>query len=697
MSIEIEPAPADVKLEQVPARFHFEEIALLPVTRAAGDAAEAEVESEDSAPAADGPDPDVFHMVISTEAPCETYMGFEVLSHARAAVDLSMAKNGASLYLDHGGYPLRPLPDPAMHIGAVENVVLKNNQLEGDFRFSRHELAQRVKRDVQDRTLRYVSVRAKPMKRKIVRASSPDEPPTVIVTRWRLEEVSIVGIPADPNAVVARSAGAEEFPVETEYENAPPDSSARSATPAAPEQPSQEESSMSEKATEAASAASAASTAQEPAAQVSVTRSAAPATDVLALCEAHGVSLTRARDFIARGMDLADVKGAILDGSSTRSASRQPAAEGVDLSDLPQKDRRRYSMRRAILRAVEMKEGRGTLDGVEGEVHQHIARQAEAAGVPSRGGFNIPMELTTPEERQERTWAITRAMGSTVAGGGAELVFDIPRDPLEILSNKMLTRRFGANVLTGLVGNVPLPVQTGDPTAYLIGENPANSVTQTDLTFATRNLSAKEAVASIKVPRRLLNIASFSIENMIRNRAFAKHALLWDYMGMFGRGTDAEPQGVWYTSGVGSVAMGGAPTFAKMVDLETAVTDANVESTSMAYITTPGMVGKAKQTPVISGAAGGFIFTGMGTDGMINGYRAGGTKQVPKTFGGGADEHGIIFGDWSALTFGYWGAIEFIVDNVTLAGKGQIVVTTNELCDVVLDRPEAFAIGTGLK
>ncbi len=230
MSTELTSATTEPKLEEIPARFHFEEIALQPVTRAAREGDGAEIEPGDAAPA-DGPDPDVFHVVISTETPCESYLGPEVLSHARSAIDMTLAKNGLSLYLDHGGYPFRPTPDPAMHIGSVENIKLVGSQLEGDIRFSRHELAQTVKRDVQDKTRKYISVRAKPIKRKVLRAASPDEAPTIVQTRWRPEEVSIVGIPADPNAAVARSAGAQQFAVETEYEPA------TTATPSRPPHP----------------------------------------------------------------------------------------------------------------------------------------------------------------------------------------------------------------------------------------------------------------------------------------------------------------------------------------------------------------------------------------------------------------------------------------------------------------------------
>lgn len=682
-------SPTAVASDKAGPSFHFEEIQLVPVTRAAGDAGDAAADSPD----ANGADTDVFHVVISTETPCEGWVGSEILSHTRGAVDMSLAKNGLSVYLEHGGYPYRPTPDPEMHIGVVENIALNGAKLEGDLRFSRHETAQRVKRDVMDRTLRFTSVRARPLKRKVVRATDPSEVDQVTYTRWRPEEMSIVGIPADPNAAVARSGGAEMYPVETEFESA------------APVQPAQEEPKMSDPVTPTPQPTAAAAPTAEPAAPVVVTRSAAPPADVITLCESHGISMTRAKEFISAGMDLSEVKSKILDEKSSRGSARQPAAERVaaDLSGVPLKERMRYSFARAIDMAIRVKEGAGKFEGVEAELHQELASQARAAGIPHRGGLSMPMTLVTAEETAERQWALTRAMGVNQSGGGAELVFDVPRDPMEILSNKMLTRRFGANFLTGLVGDVPLPVQTGDPTAYLIAENPASGVTQSQLAFVTRSLKAKEAVAQVVLPRRLLSVANFSVENMVRNRLFSKHALLWDRLGMFGTGASGEPQGVWFTSGVGSVAMGGAITFAKVVDLESAVTAANVESPNMAYILTPGAVGRAKQTPVLPSTASGFIFTGKGTDGEMNGYRAGGTNQVPTTINGttaitGGSEHGIIFGDWSCLTYGSWGAFEFMVDSASaaVAGKGQVIVTTNELADCVLDRPEAFAIGTGL-
>jgi HK97 family phage major capsid protein len=289
-------------------------------------------------------------------------------------------------------------------------------------------------------------------------------------------------------------------------------------------------------------------------------------------------------------------------------------------------------------------------------------------------------------------------MGSGVAGGGAELVFDRAGDLIDLLRNRMLTARFGAQVLSGLTGPVQFPVQTGDPTAYFVGENPASGVASSQLTFGTRLLSPKEAIAVVPFPRRLVNMASVDIESRVRNSLIAKHALLWDRMGLHGRGTDGEPTGIYNTPGVATVAFGGTvPTYGKLVDLGGAIADANADTATMRYMTTPLMAAKLKQTLVASAAGASFIWNGTFQDGEVAGYGAGSTKQIANNLGAGLDEHGIVFGDWSFLTFGVWGALEFITDVVTLADRGQIKITTNQLGDNVVERPEAFAVATAAK
>ncbi len=674
--------PAPIETTSLPKSFHFEEIELVPVVRAAEGDAAAVVEE------------DVFDIVISTETPCDTYYGTEVFSHERSAVDMSIARKGLSLYLEHGGYPTRRDPDPGLHIGIVEDIKLGDDKkMRGRMRFSSHQLAQRVKQDVKDRTMRFISVRGLPLKRRLTK-SAPDalRNDRTLFTRWRPEEVSIVGIPADPNAGIARSASAEQFPVETEVDTEVPTEDLEPVTRAVTS--TQEEANMDpDKVTTPAVAVA------DTPAQVSITRSAAaPPADIMRMCEAAGLSITRAAQFVEQGLSLADAKAALFDERVTRGVKAQPAAE-ASLDAVPEKDRKRFSVARAVQMSVAVKDGSGKYDGLEAEIGQELARQAPSSyrGI---GGHFMPMDTLTTEQREERDYnrSRARAMGSNVAGGGAELVFDRAGDLIDLLRNRMLTARFGAGVLSGLTGPVQFPVQTGDPTAYFVGENPVTGVAASQLTFTTRTLSPKEAIAVVPFPRRLLNMASVDIEGRVRSSLIAKHALLWDLMGLHGRGTDGEPTGIYNTPGVGTVAFGGTvPTYGKLVDLGGAIADANADDDAMKYMTHPLMAAKLKQTLVASAAGASFIWEGKYRDGEVCGYGAGATKQISRVLGAGLDEVGIVFGDWSKLTYGIWGALEFITDVVTLADKGQIKITTNQLGDNVVERPEAFAVATGAK
>ncbi len=675
----------EAKKTKVPKHFHFELLEANPITRAAA--------------GGDGATEEGFHVILSTETPCDTFMGQEILSHAAGAIDMSLARNGLSVYLEHGGYPYRPTPDPALHVGIVENITRTDaRRLEGDLFFSSHELAQRTKADF-GKTLKFGSIRAFPIRRKVTRDNAdPNALDTVTYTRWRPEEFSIVGIPADPNAGIARGAGAEGCYVETEDEID------------APATTSQEEPKMPDTITHAAPAASPAApaapgpettAAAATAAGVSVTRSAGtPPADIVRFCDAHGVPQSRAAEFIEKGYSLDRAKAEIFDERVTRGSLTQPPAE-VRVDAIPKKDRQRVSIARALQRAVAAKEGNGTFDGLEAEVSQELARQMPSIyrGI---GGHFLPMSLLTPEERYERDLqraSRVRAMGTGVAGGGAELVFDSAGDLIELLTARSLCSAFGAQTLMGLTGPIQFPVETGEPTAYFIGENPANGVTQSQLNFGTRTLSPKEAAAQVLFPRRLMNMAAIDIEGRARIRLISKHSRLWDKMALHGRGTDGEPTGIYNTPGVGTVAFGGTvPTYGKLVDLGGAIADANADSDSMRYMTTPLMAAKLKQILDFGAVAGSRpIWDGTFRDGQVAGYRAGSTNQVSKSLGAGADEHGIVFGDWTALTFGHWGVLEFMVDVVTLAGKGQILVTTNELGDSLVERPEAFAVATAAK
>ena len=90
-------------------------------------------------------------------------------------------------------------------------------------------------------------------------------------------------------------------------------------------------------------------------------------------------------------------------------------------------------------------------------------------------------------------------------------------------------------------------------------------------------------------------------------------------------------------------------------------------------------------------------FTNTGTPiwdgGEMNGYRAEVSNVVPKTLTKGASTtcHAILFGVWSQLYLGYWGAYELVVDPYSKKKQGLIEVTSHQIVGVAVRHPESFS------
>ncbi|MCB2184016.1 MAG: phage major capsid protein [Desulfobulbaceae bacterium] len=125
---------------------------------------------------------------LSTEFPVDRYDGQEVLVHRHEAIDLS--RSPVPLLCSHN--------DKDLPIGVVENITLKDSTLKGDLRVSKGARADEIWQDIVDGVLQHVSVSYQVLKRTF-------EGNIMRVARWQLLEVSLVAIPADPNAKIGRS------------------------------------------------------------------------------------------------------------------------------------------------------------------------------------------------------------------------------------------------------------------------------------------------------------------------------------------------------------------------------------------------------------------------------------------------------------------------------------------------------------
>lgn len=591
----------------------------------------------------------------------------EILDHSPDAVVLDRAKDYLPLFVNH---------NPSDQVGVHENVRLEGKQLRAAMRFSRSARGQDMKRDVEDGIRPKVSVGYFVHEMVLERQDNETGIDTYRVTKWEPVENSLAGIPADPSVGVGRTE--EDDSRETRsvvirsLAGLTPRLTTRSTHPgAAPNQ----EHTMSDKLAAPANGANPTDVRVHVTAGETAERTRA--TEIDAMCEQHMIDPAVRRELLSSGASIDVAQRKIL--GILQERMKNPTAQGP-LVELNNKEKKRYSFARAILAA-----GDPDVDaGFERELSTEIEKKLPAQ-YKRRGGMLIPT-------------VVTRAgLDSGTATKGQELKFTQPGEFIDMLRNKMRVRELGARVLTGLTGPVSFPKQTGAASGSWVGENPGGDVADSNLLLSLVTLALKTYAASTSFSRQLLVSAlsaSVDAENMVREDLATVHALAWDLAAIAGTGAANQPRGIINTAGIGSVAIGangGAPTYQSILDLETAVTDANVEDDSLAYLTNAVMRGKLKNTPQLQSATG---VIPIWQDGEVNGYKAAVSKQVPRglTKGTSVDCHAMLFGAWSNLILGEYGALELISDPYRLKKQGMIEVTSIQMGDVAVRYPEAFAV-----
>lgn len=287
-------------------------------------------------------------------------------------------------------------------------------------------------------------------------------------------------------------------------------------------------------------------------------------------------------------------------------------------------------------------------------------------------------------ERRDLTVGVAADGGNTVQTSVLGMSF------IEILRNRLSVTQAGATMLTGLVGQVAIPRQTGAATVGWVAENVAG--TESQQTFDQVTLTPKTAVAFTDVSRRLLLQSSIDVEAFVRMDLAKQIALAIDLGALNGTGSGGQPRGVLQTAGIGSVAIGtnGGPlTWDAIVDLETAVGNANADASTSAYITNAALRGRMKKTAQINATTGQPIWS----NNEVNGYQALASNQVPRnlTKGSGTNLSALLFGNFADLLIGMWGGLDLLLDPYTGGTAGTLRTVAMQDVDVAVRRVASFA------
>lgn len=602
---------------------------------------------------------------FSSEEKVQRWFGWEILSHEKNAIDMTRARRGLPLLLIH---------DRSQWPGSVNEFrVDPDKKCRGITSYTPDDLGQRTAQNVESGHWNRCSIGYRVLKAKRVEVDEAGME-TWLVTRWMPVECSLEPLDADPvGSGLNRSADDDEDEFDMEVE-----------------EPSGEERTMDPKDVPGQGTPTPAAGAPPLSAGRSYTGT--EAAEILGMAARNNLA-ERVPDWMARNLSPAEVALEIQRGLFKPAPGPQPSSEVLVVPrDL---NRSRYRIQRAIAGQVAAREGKGRVDGREREVHEECLRKMPA-GIQYDGGVLIPWRMRTEEELEmELDFIYRRTMGSTQPSGGATTVVPQIMDLLDILRPNSLVLSGGAEILPGLTAPVYWSRLTGDPYVYWMDENPPAGVPSTEAGYGYMALTPKPLMGKIPVPRMLLTISSIDMEAQLVRLLGIAHDLAIDRSSLHGTGTDKQPAGLYNMIGVQSHAVGGVPDRADIVTMEGLLGDKNAILTNISFAATPLLAAALKQVPMAANYPL-FLWTGSIIEGTMEGYRARASSQVSKTLGAGANEHGLIIGNWGELVVGLFGnALEIDVDRFSDGDKGNVIIRSYSMADIGAKHPEAFVVGTG--
>jgi HK97 family phage major capsid protein/HK97 family phage prohead protease len=584
-------------------------------------------------------------LAFASEAPYERWWGIEVLDCSPTAMDTSRLRSGANLLCDH---------DTRDVVGVIESVEIGPDRVgRAVVRFGKSVRAEEVWQDVRDGIRRNVSVGY--MINEAVLQGTKDGVETYRVTSWTPYEVSLVSVPADASVGVGRS---------QEPDTAAPTAVTEATLP------------------EPVPAQRTAPTVITPSIKHKGLKMSDPVIEVVDTRN-HAADITRIAAAIPGGAELAmkSIQAGHTVEQFQAEALRVMSTKPVATADIGMdtKEVKRYSLLRALNALANP--GDQAAQRAAAFERECSDSQSKVLGKSARGFF-------VPNEVQKRDLLV----GTASMGGNTVATDLLAGSFIDILRNAMVINGLGTRMMTGLVGQVAIPKQTGSATAFWVAENTAP--TESQQAFGQVTMTPKTVGAWTDISRRLILQSSIAVENLVQTDLATVLGLAIQQAAINGSGASNQPSGLMTlltTPTVVGGANGAAPTWAHVVAMETAIAAANADVGTMGYLTNARVRGRLKSTEKFTTSNGQPIFESGNTP--LNGYQTAITNAMPGniTKGTGTNLSAMLFGNWADLMIGMWGSLDLMVDPYTGSTAGTVRVVALQDVDVAVRNLESFA------
>jgi len=637
----------------------------------------------------------------------------EVLGHKPDECDLSRFNGGAGVLLANHNRWNAVGNTPLAGIGAIEAARLIGDKQEIDIAISRREALADLRQDIVDGLVRNVSIGYLINERILVRQGKDGEADEYRVTNWLPYEVSLVDIPADATVGLGRSMDAPDPKnPEVRYRVISLDAPTAGET----SQTVQGERTMPDPVE--ASAATTTATATRTTSQDPLVAERERSRDIRALGQQFNMR-DLADQHIDSGTTVDAFRTMILD--KLKDAGQLRTAESPEIG-MSERDLQEFSFCRALLAANDPANAR-KLAPFEMECSAAAQAKRDSADIRQKereAAITLPMDVLSRGIQVNHAVAAAAArhlignaqrrslqyqqmvrdlnVGAPTAGGNLVATELLGTAFIDLLRNAMVLDRLGVTFLRDLNGNVAIPSQTGTAQTYWIAEG--NAPTESQQTVGQVGLTPKTIGAFTDYTRRLLLQSSLDVEAFVRMDLAMQLALGIQDGALNGTGTGNMPTGLFNMAGLGSVAMGangGAPTYDAMVDLETAVSNANADIGNLAYLTNTKVRGKLRKTQEFTGTNGKAVWTSGAERGLgeVLGYDAFVTNTVPSNLTKGTSNgvcSAAAFGNWSDMIIAMWGGLDIMLDPYANSTSGGRRVIALQDVDVNVRNPASFAV-----
>ena len=311
----------------------------------------------------------------------------------------------------------------------------------------------------------------------------------------------------------------------------------------------------------------------------------------------------------------------------------------------------------SLLRAIRSIAFNQPMDEIDKAVINTAAEEMRHANLNYSGQIQIPTE---------------KRATVTVAAEGEDVVATDIYNILEPLRAKNILVQAGAKFMTGLVGDVQVPIMTA---ANVTWEGETAAAKDGAGTFSNVKLSPKRLTAYIDISKQFLAQDGLGAEALIRQDLInAINSKLEATILGAGAGSGTEPAGIFNEAEADTIT-----NFATLTALEAKLEDANVYGETK-YIMAPNVKAALRNLPK-SAKTTQLVMENNAVDGTP----ALVTSNVAKNM--------LAYGDFSNIAIGSWGAIDLTVDPYTKAGDGQVRLVINAFFDAKVLRPEAIVFG----